>query len=180
VEFRRVVELYPKSELAPFALYSAGYFSMKASDWNSALEAFNRLLKDYSQHGLMREAAASIGDCYYQQKKYSDAVTAYRKSLSLIAGEALADTQEKIGDSLAAQNLYEDALTEYLKVVILYKSFERRVARSQYKAGQCYEQLGKWFKAKRTYQELIDEHPKDEWTDKARERIKAIGDQSDE
>ena len=76
--------------------------------------------------------------------------------------ESLPDDQEAViaealivqGDCQRASNKLEDALDSYLLAVTVFNIDGDRSAQAKFNAGQVFEQMGKWDRARGSYEEL--------------------------
>ena len=85
-------------------------------------EALNRYGEAHSQHPDSPEVLFNMGDGFYRQRKYNEAIEAHVQSLSR-QGEGLPSLQAKahynIGDSLFRQDKLEEALEAYKRAIDL-------------------------------------------------------------
>ncbi len=63
----------------PEGLYESGINLYKAGDMQKARETFTRFSERYPKHDLMANALFWIGESYYNEKKYEQAVLAYQE-----------------------------------------------------------------------------------------------------
>ena len=81
------LRLYQRHDLAKkdqnyaISFYSLGYAHIKQDQFSDAITAFNRFLDLYDGENqfLVNDAQIRVGDSYYMQKKFSQAITAYQK-----------------------------------------------------------------------------------------------------
>ena len=65
--------------LAPQALYDRATQLFRAGDFPAAREGFNRYLGLYPKTDLAKNAQFWLGECYFAEKKYDEAIVAYDK-----------------------------------------------------------------------------------------------------
>ncbi|GAJ00201.1 unnamed protein product [marine sediment metagenome] len=64
---------------------------------------------------------------------------------------------------------------EYLRVPILYPQYKEWGVKAQFRVGRCYEALGKFEEAKKTYQKILQvESLKEEYRNDAQERLRQL------
>jgi len=82
---KRVNELKPAEamgkdpEATPEGIYQLGLASFKAGDMDKAREDFTRFIERYPKHELTGNAQYWIGETYYSEKKYEQAVLAFQE-----------------------------------------------------------------------------------------------------
>jgi TolA-binding protein len=94
----------------------------------------------------------------YEEHRYGNAITAFRRILAKSKDEDLADNCKFwIGVSYFNLQKYEHAIPHF-KHLLTHPWFEKKEA-AFIMLGQCYEQLGEQSMAKSTYQKLVQLNP---------------------
>jgi tol-pal system protein YbgF len=70
-----------KESISPAKLYDEAHIAMKGKRFGEARKMFERFTKDYPKEGLTSNAYFWIGETYYSEKKYEDAILAYEDFL---------------------------------------------------------------------------------------------------
>jgi TolA-binding protein len=84
----------------------------------SALEAFNRVLRDYPETGLAGQAQLGRGWCLWMNKQIKDSATAFAAATrALPAGYDRSIARFKLADAQAQQGNFAEALSSYQQVV---------------------------------------------------------------
>jgi len=96
-------------------------------------------------------ASMEEADKLYREKKYAEAVAAYRNELAGLTGEKAALVQIKIGYSVYNQRKFEEAETEFRKVKDIEGATTRSLVRAQYFLGLSLYSNGK------KYDEAVEE-----------------------
>jgi tol-pal system protein YbgF len=65
----------------PDTLYKSGLSYLSGGQYDLAVQAFQEFLKDYADSELAPNAQFYIGECYYAQKNYKQAIEEYNKCL---------------------------------------------------------------------------------------------------
>ncbi len=68
--------------LSPQRLYDQAWADYAAGQWNLAVEGFQTYVKTFPKSDLTDDAQFYIGETYFQDSKFSDAVTAYNQLIS--------------------------------------------------------------------------------------------------
>lgn len=90
--FNTVYTSYPKSELAPNALYNAAWSKMKLNDAAESNALFSRLITEFPNHELANQARAGRGASARKTGNMSESITDLKTFI-----ETKADGQEKFG-----------------------------------------------------------------------------------
>jgi TolA-binding protein len=140
------------------ANYGSGYALFKQKDFSSAAAQFKKFVDYYKGDDPMRLADARIrlGDCYYVQKKYDQAVTQYNKAiLSNQRNVDYAMFQKAI--CLGWQDKHD------LKISALHKLLQdqpnsRYTADAKFSLAQTYLNIEDLNKARTWYQDVLENH----------------------
>lgn len=152
-----------------------------AQDLASAKAVTDRIAKLYPQLAQSTGGGLSSVRLLMAQKNYSAAADALQRTIDPIlkapaptAGQEATATDALLllGDCQRALNKPEDALDSYLAVVALYDVDPGKTAWARYKAGQTFEQLGNWKRAKGLFEELLAESPTFAQADDVKARLK--------
>lgn len=107
--------------LPPDQLYSLAYNDYIQGNWELAIQGFLDYLANYKDSELADNAQYYIGDCYFNQGKYQDAVEAFAQTSSLFpkgdkAPSAILKAglaQLNLNNREAAVNLFTDVIVKY-------------------------------------------------------------------
>jgi TolA-binding protein len=158
----------------PLALELLGRCNLELGRQAAAMEAFGQVLSKFAQHPAAKRALVGQGRVYRQQKNLDKAEECLKKALEGEPGTAGMEGQFELAGCAKDRGDLKRAAEEYLKVAILYGD-EEWAARSQFEAGQCYEQLQDKAAALRTYKVVVDRYPKQQqWLERAQARLKAL------
>ena len=102
------------------------------------------------------------GDQKFEEGRYTDAETAYRKAL---AEDAKAGTSYNLGNSMFLQNRIPEALAEYQKTVTASEDPGVK-ARAYYNMGNAYFQNNEFGQSIKAYKEALKINPNDADTKK--------------
>ena len=119
--FLELAETFPESEWAPQALYSRGRLYLAQLDYNNATSAFELLREKYPLDPITRTIGTALGESYYQQKKYVEAVDALKAIISGLDKEQRAKAAYLIAESQNVLGELKDATNYYLQFINLAK-----------------------------------------------------------
>jgi TolA-binding protein len=140
-----------------------------ANDFAAAKATFERFAKSYPQSPQAAGLEVKYAGVLFDQKNYAKAGEQLHEFLApLLKREYITDAQEDavsealvlLGDCERAQGQTEPALNSYLAVVTMFDFNPDRVTEARYKAGQAFEELKNWKRAKGTYEELLADAPR--------------------
>ena len=121
VDYKRVVEMYPGSNVEPAAFFYYGRKLIDDKKYNEAATAFESLLEEYPGHSLAPDALAFRGMIHEQKGERKEAVENYQLLLekypdSFIKERVLLNMglcYEKLGRPGEAKATYEKFIEEY-------------------------------------------------------------------
>lgn len=103
---------------SPESIYYTAYSDYIKKNYDLAVEGFKQFIQLYPDHGLADNSLYWIGECYYSQKKYQDAVNTFNRLKTDYAdGDKVPDAILKQGFALiemGSQNEGIDALKELI------------------------------------------------------------------
>ncbi len=115
--FLGLANRFPRSEWAPKALYSRARLYLKEARFAETTEAFELLRKLYPFDAMTRRVGTALGESYFQQARYRDAITALQNSLTSLDDKP---SEQKaiylIAESHNALNELNEAATWYLRL----------------------------------------------------------------
>jgi tol-pal system protein YbgF len=97
---------------SPENTYYTAYSDYIKKNYQLAIEGFKQFILLYPQNGLADNALYWIGECYYSQKMYSEAVSTFSRLISNYAdGDKIPDAILKKGYSLIEMGKQPDGIT---------------------------------------------------------------------
>lgn len=141
-KYLHLADTYRRSELAPQALYARGRLYLEDQDFASTSEAFELLRERFPFHAITRRIGTALGESYFQQGRYREAITALRNALpSLEDKEQESKAVLLVAESYNFLNELDEAATWYLRFVNQNKGNENeRLA--HYGLGWVYHKQG--------------------------------------
>jgi tetratricopeptide (TPR) repeat protein len=167
--FRLILEQKPEPKEAELALVSYAECLNEERRFEEARDALLRFLEKHPSSAHAVRAHFGLGWARENLGRLDEAVESYRLAAAG-ASVTSARAQFQIGQCLAAAEKYEDAVFEFLQVPARY-GFREWSARALLQAGGCFEALDSPERARKHYQEVLDEHPASEEAALAKERL---------
>ncbi|MCG8374040.1 MAG: tetratricopeptide repeat protein, partial [Balneolales bacterium] len=79
--FRRMLRIYPFSQLREQAQYNVAYIYLNTSNYSQAIEEFQTVINRYPGTDWAARSQYNIGDAFYNAGEYGRAIAAYQKVL---------------------------------------------------------------------------------------------------
>lgn len=157
--------------------YSAGQNWAYSGNADNAINQFNEVINQFSRTPAAAYAVLSKGDILYQQRKFPEAVEAYKQCIDRdppkvilpFAMSALGNAQEDQGDFQGAIASYKDFLSRFPDHLLAPKVHEA--------LGRTYELALNPDAAKETYEKIITLYPSTLWAEHARKRYQVLNPQ---
>jgi len=156
----RILNDFPGSPLADYALYQAGNSQLKRSDYKAAISSFELLAKKYPQSKLLEDAAYSLGVVYFDKQDYSlsaNVLSQFQDKFkeSRLSGQAIF----MLGLSLVNLNKINEALNIFKDIPRKYSQDLELVQKAEYEVADCYYKLGQEKESLRRFKLLRVKYP---------------------
>ncbi len=135
--YGQLADQYPNSEWAPRALYSRGQLYLDEEDFDRSTEVFEELRKRYPTHPQTRQIGTALGEMYYRQERYEDAIQALRSELAYLEDEARLKAILLIAESHNYLRQFDEADTHYRRYINLSRH-EMQARPAHYGLGWVY------------------------------------------
>jgi tetratricopeptide (TPR) repeat protein len=161
--------------VADAGLLLIGQAHAEKKDWDESAKAYERLLEGFADSGWRRHARYGVAWALHHQKKYAEAVEAYRHAFN--NGEAPPD--------VAARSLIQTAacqveLKQYKEAAETLQSVAADVpglhALALAEAANVQARLKQRGEAEKLWKRLVDSYPETPWAEAARLRLAGKGD----
>lgn len=163
-------ELYARSPHGKYsmrALERIGYIYDKSLNrCINAIEAYRKLIQDYSSEIEADEYQVAIGECYFKLGDYEQAIAEY-KILSERYPESkyVAKTKFQIANSYALTEVYDKAIEIYEALLESDTLSEQLGVDTKLELAYCYKQTDQLTKALELYNELLELDSKSSFID---------------
>lgn len=140
----QLTELVPADQLVPLAdpdkLYDRGLTSLRAGQYASARQDFQRILKDFPKHKRAGNAQYWLGETFYVERDYKQAAQAFLSGYTTYAESGKApDSLLKLGISLLALEQKKAACDAFADLIVKFPSaseaVRQRASNEQKRAG---------------------------------------------
>lgn len=161
---------YPASEQLPIynlGWYSLGYTQMANKEYSRAQESFKRFTKDAKSEDpkIISDAYLRLGDCFYKQKSYADAIVNYDKVIEL--------NRENQDYALYQKAVCQGVQSNFKGKIATLNSLMERFPNSGFmddalfQLGHSYEVADDPMQSLATYNRLISDFPESNYIPKA-------------
>ena len=155
-----VASKYPKSKYAHKALYFQGESLFSAGDPAGAVEAYKKLIAQYSDSPVLADAYYSLGTTLQELQRDVEAAgtfTAFLNNKAFEKHELANEIRLRLGISLFSQQKYEEAEPHFVAVagVSDFASADFALLRQ----GQCRLENGKLSEAAATFSDFLKRFP---------------------
>lgn len=135
--FMTLADKYPKSDWAPKALYARGRLYLSENKYDSSTVAFEVLKKRYPNDEMTRRIGTALGESYYQQGKYKQAIQALQNAMPYLDDELKSKAVYLIAESNNYLNNFDEASKNYLQYINMNKGTDK-VRAAHYGLGWVY------------------------------------------
>jgi len=135
--YGELADRYPDSEWAPRALYSRGQLYLEKEDFDRSTEVFEDLRKRYPTHPQTRQIGTALGEMYYRQERYRDAIQSLRSEMAYLEDEALLKAVLLIAESHNYLGEFDQAAAQYRRYINLSRD-EMQARPAHYGLGWVY------------------------------------------
>ena len=171
--FSIFIRNYPDHELIGAARYSLGWSYFVTGDYEKAVAPLEAFLNDYNPPPIAlfpydTDTQLRIGDAYYAQGKYREAISFYNKAIGAEPGGDYAMFQ--VGNSYYRSGRTFEAVTTFRRVLRIYP-FSRLKEQAQYNIAYIYLNSDNYSQAIEEFQTVINKYPGTEWAARSQYNI---------
>jgi TolA-binding protein len=171
--FSIFIRNYADHELIGAARYSLGWSYFVTGDYENAVAPLEAFLNDYNPPPIAlfpydTDTQLRIGDAYYAQGKYREAISFYNKAIGAEPGGDYAMFQ--VGNSYYRSGRTFEAVTTFRRVLRIYP-FSRLKEQAQYNIAYIYLNSDNYSQAIEEFQTVISKYPGTEWAARSQYNI---------
>lgn len=166
----RVAEEFKDAPVYGPSLLRLGEALAALQRWARSERVFTAHLGRFGDGEQWYQAQFGMAWACENQKRYDEAISAYRQVVTRHQGPTAARAQFQIGECLFAKKQYGEAAGALLKVDILY-AYPEWSAAALYEAARCFEKLGKAVEAHAHYKQVVNQHKETRWARLASQRL---------
>ncbi|MEP1306256.1 MAG: tetratricopeptide repeat protein [Balneola sp.] len=171
--FAIFIRNYPDDELIGAARYSLGWSYFVTGEYDKAVAPLEAFLNDYNPPPIAlfpydTDTQLRIGDAYYAQGKYREAISFYNKAIGAEPGGDYAMFQ--VGNSYYRSGRTFEAVTTFRRVLRIYP-FSRLKEQAQYNIAYIYLNSDNYSQAIEEFQTVISKYPGTEWAARSQYNI---------
>lgn len=172
-QYERFVENNPNHELIGAAKYALGWAYFKMGDYENATGPLIDFLENYDPPSIAlfpydTDTQLRIGDAFYAQGNYRDALEYYNRTIGAEPGGDYAMFQ--VANSHYRMNRNFEAVTQFRRMLRIYP-FSRLREQAQYNVAYIYLNTGNYDQAVVEFNTVIERFPGTEWAARAQYNI---------
>lgn len=152
--FLKLADDYPESEWAPGALYARGRLYLSENEYDSAAAAFELLKARYPNDPITRKVGTALGESYYQQGRYKEAIQALDAQMIFLDNESKIKALFLMAEAHNFLDNFQEATKDYLQYIRLTKGTQRE-APAHYGLGWLYHRQGIYHWAAQSFEKAI-------------------------
>lgn len=161
--YEALTEDFPDSRFAPKALYSRGRLYLDVQEYDDAALMFEQLQADYRRAPVTGRVGTALGEAYYRQGRYEEAISSLRGALARLDSEQEAKAALIMAESYNYLEDLSNATTWYRRYIQLVDGEDERLAR--YGLGWVFHKQGVYHWAADSFGEAVT--ARDELSEKA-------------
>lgn len=135
--YRALADRYPETEWAPRALYSRGLLYLEMEEFDRSTEVFEELRNRYPTHPQTRQIGTALGEIYYRQGRFDEAIRALRSELPYLEDDVLLKAILLIAESYNYLGDFDQAAAHYRRYINLSDG-EMQARPAHYGLGWVY------------------------------------------
>ena len=171
--FQQFINSYPEHELMGPALYSLGWSHFKMAQFGQATGPLITFLNEYEPPEIAlfpfeTDTQLRIGDAYYAQGEYEDAIEYYKMAIGAEPGGDYAMFQ--VANSYYRADRTFEAVTTFRRLLRIYP-FSRVREQAQYNIAYIYFLTNNYTQAINEFQSVIKKYPNTNWAARAQYNI---------
>ncbi len=172
-QYRRFINNYPDHKLIGAAKYSLGWSYFMMQDFENATGPLIDFLNNYEPPSIAlypydTDTQLRIGDAYYAQGKYREALDYYNRAIGAEPGGDYAMFQ--VANSHYRMNRNFEAVTEFRRMLRIYP-YSRLREQAQYNVAYIYLNTGNYDQAVEEFRSVINRYPNTEWAARSQYNI---------
>ena len=173
IRYARFIRENPDHELTGAAKYALGWAYFMMGEFSKATAPLIDFLENYEPPPIAlypyeTDTRLRIGDAFYAQGAYSEALRYYRMAVGAEPGGDYAIYQ--MANSYYRQNRNFDAVTQFRRMIRIYP-FSRLREQSQYNIAYIYLTQANYDQAIEEFQKVIERYPGTEWAARSQYNI---------
>ncbi len=146
---------FPESDWAPKALYARGRLNLENEKYDESIAAFELLRERYPDHEMIRRVGTVLGESYFLQGQYEDAIEALQDELPHLEGSSESKAVYLIAESYNYLNELDRAATFYRRFINMVDEDEARLA--HYGLGWVYHKQEVYHWAAESFGDAVSE-----------------------
>ena len=158
---REVMEDYPDPKYVPRIAYLMGQFSQELKQWHEAIQSYELIVRQYSDHSLAADAQYKLAQSYEEAGDFDQALEAYvTLAATYPRSPLIASVMIRISDYFYKNNRFEVAAQVGEKFLEQFEGHQHS-SRMAFRNGQCYFKAENYLKGGQSFDEFAKRFPDD-------------------
>lgn len=152
--FLKLADDYPESDWSPKALYVRGRLYLAENEYDSSAIAFELLRSRYPNKPITRRLGTALGESYYQQGRYTEAIEALDTQMSYLDDDSKIRALFLMAEAHNYLGNYDEATKDYLQYINMTKGTNLE-APAHYGLGWLYNRQEIYHWAAQSFEKAI-------------------------
>ncbi len=158
---KEVMEDYPDPKYVPRIAYLMGQFSQELKQWHEAIQSYELIVRQYSDHSLAADAQYKLAQSYEEAGDFDQALEAYvTLAATYPKSPLIASVMIRISDYFYKNNRFEVAAQVGEKFLEQFEGHQHS-SRMAFRNGQCYFKAENYLKGGQSFDEFAKRFPDD-------------------
>jgi len=158
---REVMEDYPDPKYVPRIAYLMGQFSQELKQWREAIQSYELIVRQYSDHSLAADAQYKLAQCHEEAGDFDQALEAYvTLAATFPKSPLIASVMIRISDYFYKNGRFEVAAQVGQKFLEQFEGHQHS-SRMAFRNGQCYFKAKDYTKAGLSFDRFAKRFPED-------------------
>ncbi|MFN0196653.1 MAG: tetratricopeptide repeat protein [Planctomycetaceae bacterium] len=158
---KEVMEDYPDPKYVPRIAYLMGQFSQELKQWHDAIQSYELIVRQYSDHSLAADAQYKLAQCHEEAGDFDQALEAYvTLAATYPKSPLIASVMIRISDYFYKNGRFEVAAQVGEKFLEQFEGHQHS-SRMAFRNGQCYFKAETFVKAGQSFDQFTKRFPDD-------------------
>ena len=158
---KEVMEDYPDPKYVPRIAYLLGQFSQELKQWHEAIQSYDLIVRQYSDHSLAADAQYKLAQCHEEAGDFDQALEAYvTLAATYPKSPLIASVMIRISDYFYKNGRFEVAAQVGEKFLEQFEGHQHS-SRMAFRNGQCYFKAESFVKAGISFDQFSKRFPDD-------------------
>ena len=158
---KEVMEDYPDPKYVPRIAYLMGQFSQELKQWHEAIQSYELIVRQYSDHSLAADAQYKLAQSHEEAGDFDQALEAYvTLAATFPKSPLIASVMIRISDYFYKNGRFEVAAQVGEKFLEQFEGHQHS-SRMAFRNGQCYFKAESFVRAGQSFDQFTKRFPDD-------------------